>query len=257
MPSSKWVLLTALVISAPAYAFDRERDTWLLPEPAEPAPEARKRYDPLEFARIQASANDREPVYAEGKQSELITAAVRNDTKQVEALLKLGVNPNATLDRWGDNALMHAVLHGNTDMTRLLLDAGADPDKPGRGFTPLGMASLRGLPQIVRLLLKAGADINKKSSDTNTPVIAATLMNRMDVIRELLPYRPDLTIWNREGRVSLGIAAQQGNKDIVALLLKAGADPNVRDRNGNRPLQWSGDHHDIAALLVARGGVSF
>lgn len=257
MPGSRWLLLTALFLNAMACAFDRERDTWLLPEPAKLAPEARKRYDPLEFARIQASANDREPVYAEGKQRELIAAAARNDTKQVETLLKRGVNPNATLDRWGDNALMHAVLNGNIDMTRLLLEAGADPDKPGRGFTPLGMAALRGHARIVRLLLKAGADINKKSSDTNTPIIAATLMNRLEVIRELLPYRPDLTIWNREGRVSLGIAAQQGNQDIVALMLKAGVDPNVMDRNGNRPLQWSGDHHDIASMLVARGGITF
>lgn len=256
MRSSEW-LLALLLVSGPVLAFDMERDDWLLPEPAPVAPEARPRYDPLVFARIKETGNDREPVYAEGRQSELIDAAARNDLKQVNALLKQGVNPNAQADEWGDNALMHAVSHGNFEMTRALLEAGADPDLKGRGFTPLGMAALKGYARIVQALLKAGADVDRKSSDGNTPIIAATLMHRTEVVRELLAYHPDMTIWNREGRVSLGIAVQDGDKDIVTLMLDAGVDPNVMDRNGNRPLFWAGDHHDIAAMLGARGGSSF
>jgi ankyrin repeat protein len=256
MRSSEW-LLALLLVSGPVLAFDMERDDWLLPEPVPVAPEARPRYDPLAFARIKETGNDREPVYAEGPQSELIAAAARNDLKQMNALLKQGVNPNAQADEWGDNALMHAVSHGNFEMVRALLEAGADPDLKGRGFTPLGMAALRGYVRIVNALLKAGADVDRKSSDGNTPVIAATLMHRTEVVRELLAYHPDMTIWNREGRVSLGIAVQDGDKDIVTLMLGAGVDPNVMDRNGNRPMFWAGAHHDIAAMLGARGGSSF
>lgn len=246
-------LLAWLLLSAPGWAFDMERDDWLLPAPPL-APEVRTRYDPIEFARIKATGNDREPIYAEGKQLELIAAAARNDIKQVEALLKQGVNPNAYVDQWGENALMHAVLLGNIDMTRMLLEAGADPDLKGRGFTPLGMAALRGHARIVRMLLKAGADIDMKSSDSNTPIIAATLMHRTDAVRELLAHQPDMTIWNREGRVSLGIAVEDGSKDIVVMMLEAGTDPNLMDRNGNRPLYWANDRYDIAVMLVNRGG---
>lgn len=253
--SSNW-LLALLLVSGPGMAFDMERDDWLLPDSPPLAPEARPRYDPIEFSRINATGSDREPVYAEGKQSELIAAAAANDTKGVEALLKMGVNPNATIDQWGENALMHAILQGNIDMTRILLDGGANPDLKGLGFTPLGMAALRGHVQIARLLLKAGADIDRKSSDGNTPIIAASIMHRIEVVRELLPYRPDMSIWNREGRVSLGIAVEEGLKDIVVLMLDAGTDPNVMDRNGNRPLFWSGGHRDIAVMLVAHGGIS-
>jgi ankyrin repeat protein len=256
MRSSNW-LLALLLTSAPGWAFDMERDDWLLPEPTPLAREARPRYDRIEFARVSATANDREPVYADGKQRELIAAAAADDIKQVETMLKLGVNPNAAIDQWGENALMHAVLHGNVGMTRVLLDAGAHPDMNGRGFTPLGMAALEGHVQIVRLLLKAGADVDRKSSDGNTPIIAATIMHRTDVVRELLAYRPDVSIWNREGRVSLGIAVEAGFKDIVALMLEAGVDPNVMDRNGNQPLFWARGHRDIATMLVDRGGVSF
>lgn len=256
MRSSKW-LLALLLISGPSLAFDMERDDWLLPEPKPLAPEARPRYDPMAFARIKETGNDREPVYAEGTQRELIATASRNDIKGVEALLKRGVNPNAVIDEWGENALMHAVSNGNVEMTRVLLEAGADPDLKGRGFTPLGMAALQGHVRIVRLLLKAGADVDRKSNDGNTPIIAATILHRTDVVRELLAYRPDMTIWNREGRVSLGIAVEQGDKAVVTMMLAAGVDPNLMDRNGNRPLFWAGDRQDIATMLVARGGTSF
>ena len=47
------------------------------------------------------------------------------------------------------------------------------------------------------------------------------------------------------------------DRSARGLAVQAGVDPNLKDRNGNRPLQWSGDHHDIASMLVARGGVSF
>ncbi len=256
MLNSSWLLI-ALVFIKPALAFDQERDTWLLPTPLPQAREAHPRYTAMDFSRISRSAIEREPEYAEGKQIELIQAASRNDIKQLEALLKSGVNPNAVVDEAGENALMHAVLLGSVEMTRLLLEAGADPNLKGRGFTPLGMAALQGRAQIVRQLLKAGADVDRKSSDGNTPITAASVMHRTDVIRALLPYHPDVSIWNREGRVSLGIAVQEGSMDIVTMMLDAGVDPNVMDRNGNRPLFWSGDHHDIALLLVSRGGSIF
>jgi ankyrin repeat protein len=255
MPSSKW-LLALLLVSAQGWAFDMERDDWLLP-PALAAAGSRPRYDPLVFARIKATGNDHEPVYARGRQRELIAAAARNDRAAVDALLKLGVNPNARADEWGDNALMHAVANGNVEMSRALLDAGANPDLPARGFTPLGMAALQGEDRIVRLLLDAGADIDRKSGDGNTPIIAATLMHHTAVVRGLLAYHPDISIWNREGRVSLGIAVEQGYADIVALMLAAAVDPNVMERNGNRPMFWAGGHHDIALMLLGRGGSSY
>ena len=256
MRNSSW-LLVALVFLKPALAFDQERDTWLLPAPLPKAWEAHPRYTAVDFSRIGRTANDREPDYAKGKQIELIQAASRNDIKQLEALLKSGVNPNAVVDEVGENALMHAVLLGSVEMTRLLLEAGTDPNLKGRGFTPLGMAALQGRAQIVRQLLKAGADVDRKSGDGNTPITAASVMHRTEVIRALLPYHPDVSIWNREGRVSLGIAVQEGSIDIVTMMLAAGIDPNVMDRNGNRPLFWSDGHHDIALLLVSRGGSTF
>jgi ankyrin repeat protein len=250
MPSFKWARLL-LLVSAHGYAFDMERDTWLLPAPPVVA---RHTYQPLDFAQIHATGNERDPVYADAAQRALIAAAEKNDLQQVAALLKQNVNPNARLDQWGDNALVHAVRHGNIDMTRVLLDAGADPDQMGKGFRPLGIAALRGDMRIARLLLDAGAHVDFKSNDGNTPIVAATLMHRTAVVKVLLAYKPDMTIWNREGRTALGIAVQDGELAIVKLLLDADTDPNLLERNGNRPLYWADGQHAIALLLVKRGG---
>jgi uncharacterized protein len=258
MPSSRalrWLMILPVLAALPVHAFDMERDTWLLPEESASANTVRQ--DPMEFARIKADGNDQEPEYARGDQVKLIAAAGADDYKAVSLLLAKGVNPNLSADRWGDRALPRAVANGNVEMVRILLEAGADPELKGRGFTPLGMAALQGHVRIVRLLLKAGADVDRKSNDGNTPIIAATLMHRADAVRELLAYRPDMAIWNREGRVSLGIAVEQNDTNIVTMMLQAGVDPNLMDRNGNRPLFWAGDHQDIATMLVAHGGTSF
>ena len=52
-------------------------------------------------------------------------AAARGPTAAVEALLRLGANPNATT-KSGRTALMNAAVSGQAECVRLLLAAGAD-----------------------------------------------------------------------------------------------------------------------------------
>ncbi len=257
MPSSKlprWLLCALAVLTAlPAQAFDMERDTWLFPDEA--AVPNTLSQDPLEFARFKADGNFQEPEYAQGEQAELIAAVGRDDFKAVSELLAKGVNPNLSADRWDDRALPRAVAKGNVEMVRILLDAGADPDLMGGGFTPLGRAALDGHTRIAGMLLRAGADVDRKSRDGNTPITAAVLMHRVGVVKALLAYHPDFSIWNQDGMVPLAIAANEGSVEMTLLLLDAGADVNELDRNGNPPLAWA-SLAEISKLLVGRGGVS-
>jgi uncharacterized protein len=60
--------------------------------------------------------------------------------------------------------LCQAAYGGRTEVTRLLLKAGADPNLAyGEGVTALTIAAERGYGEIVRLLLDAGADKNYKT----------------------------------------------------------------------------------------------
>ena len=48
----------------------------------------------------------------------------------------------------------------------------------------------------------------------------------------------DATAADKDGYTSLHVASQNGHAGAVALLLRAGADPNTTDRHGNGPL-WT------------------
>jgi hypothetical protein len=50
-------------------------------------------------------------------------------------------------------------------------------------------------------------------------------------------------------------AAEDGDVDEVRRLLDAGADPNIRDDNGETPLfrALQGNHYEVAELLIDRG----
>lgn len=254
MPSSKCFLTGLLLLGmvSPAHAFDPERDAWLLPEAS---PEARRTVDPLEFARIKATGNDAEPEYAGAEQLALIQAVEQGDRAQVEKRLQQGVNPNGLTGPRGNTALVQAVARGDVEITRLLLDAGADADLKGGGYTPLGLAALRGHARIAELLLKAGADPDRKSNDGNTPLTAAASMDRLDVIRVLMAARPDFTLFNREGRTALSVAAFEGFEPAVRLMLDMGGDVNVQDRNKGNALDATSfnDNKRIQKLLVERG----
>ncbi|HKO58753.1 MAG TPA: ankyrin repeat domain-containing protein [Thermoanaerobaculia bacterium] len=97
---------------------------------------------------------------ADGMQADLIDAARAGDVPALRSALSLGADPNATdegLNGW--TPLLHAIHKGQAGSVTVLLDAGADPNHPGRdGATPLTMAAGYGYAPIVRELLRRGAD---------------------------------------------------------------------------------------------------
>ncbi|MFK0171060.1 ankyrin repeat domain-containing protein [Streptomyces sp. NPDC090306] len=93
----------------------------------------------------------------------LVVAAESGNVMQAAHLLDLGVpvDGRTRARRWPTTALGAAVLRGHTDMVRLLLRSGSDPDQRiGRhdDALPLWHAAHHGMLGIAALLLDAGAD---------------------------------------------------------------------------------------------------
>lgn len=235
--------LVVLLACAPTFAYDPERDAWLIAPAADEVRLGPR--EPFFFTRVQQTGSDLPPRLAAGQELSLLQQVGEGRQEAVKTLLDTGLNPNrSTALQAGTRALVEAVERGDAEMVRLLLEAGAHPDLGGQGLTPLGLAALRGHARIARLLLRAGAQVDLKGADGNTPLYNAALMGHTAVIRALLPHRPDFSLSGRglpgyEGLNALGVAAYMGHTEALRTMLQAGADPDLLDRMGRPPLYYA------------------
>lgn len=75
-------------------------------------------------------------------------------------------------------------------------------------------------------------------------------------VKKLLEDNPQLVNKENDSRTPLHIAAMQGKKEIAELIIKKGADVNIKDKNGITPLMYAsvpGNNQDIVDLLLSNG----
>jgi hypothetical protein len=92
------------------------------------------------------------------------------DARIARILLEAGADPEA-IDDMGRTALHAAVIAGDIDRTRLLLEAGADVNRSAgsSGASPLWLAAGY-QPEIAELLLSSGADDDRLDAATGVPL---------------------------------------------------------------------------------------
>ena len=106
----------------------------------------------------------------------------------VRLLLEARADKDAVHPVCGETALCKAAELGHVALTRLLLDFGADKNKPSSDrHTPLGIAADLGHVEVAAFLLDAGAD-TEMPCDTGgaTPLIMAALHNHPEVVKLLV-----------------------------------------------------------------------
>ncbi len=123
------------------------------------------------------------------------------------------------------------------------------------GSTPLLAAAANGRHAIVELLLKKdNVDVNRRRNDGVTPLFAAA-WNGHHAIVELLLTKDNVDVNLAEeqyGATPLFVAACTGRISIVELLLTNNADPKIRSKGGESPLDAAHDNHhkEIELLLL-------
>ncbi|TDI23282.1 MAG: ankyrin repeat domain-containing protein [Acidobacteria bacterium] len=159
-------------------------------------------------------------------------AARRQDLDGVRALLAGGADVRAAHGD-GMTGLHWAAHHGDTQMVRLLVDAGADLEATTRlgDHTPLHIASRGGHTRAVTALLDAGANTNAVTTPGATPLHFAATAGAADALRALLDHGADADarepVW---GQTPLMFAAAAARAKALAVLLERGANPHLSGR---------------------------
>lgn len=191
----------------------------------------------------------------------LIVAAGRGDTASVRALLAAGANVEAR-DGQGRTALLaatHAAPSVGTEAARLLIAAGADVNaKDGIGDSPYLYAAAEGRNDILRMTLAAGADLKSTNRYGGTGLIPAAHHGHLETVRILLGTAIDKDHINRLGWTALLEAVILGDggpvhTDIVRVLVDAGVNVNIADRDGVTPLGHARRRGYAAMIRILEG----
>jgi ankyrin repeat protein len=190
------------------------------------------------------------PVFA----TPLLLAAGGGHSAIVEALLENGAKTEAVHGQSGATPLIVAAERGHHDVVRVLLRHGANVEaRDRRGMTAMARAAERADRAMQALLQEAGASPGEAYSPE---LLQAVQRGDLRATQELLARKapPDLRE-GRDHRTMLMLAAGAGRRDLMAVLLKAGADPNARDASGQVALQFAviGGHLDVVEDLLAAG----
>lgn len=124
------------------------------------------------------------------------------------------------------DALYYAILGGNAEMVKILIDKKADLNAiyTETGITPLILAVLNKKYVMAEILLQAGAKVNGVGNlgfdYVLYPLHDAIRLNDVEMVKILLKYNANVNLKDHEGLTALDLAKQMKSKEIIALLTK-------------------------------------
>lgn len=213
-------------------------------------------------------------------------------------------------DYGGMTTLTEAIYEGHIEIVRMLIEAGVDISYPeyGEVSLPLALAASKGNLEIVKLLVEAGANVNQISQSSGEHALNAAagaghievfnylapltnselreeaekilplgihqreleenvdplvqelsdcfldFMHDIDVnrVREILENGVNINAYDEVGNTALNLAVTRNHIEVVSMLLKAGANPNLANDDDHLPIE-SSRSDEITALLISAG----
>ena len=216
------------------------------------------------------------------KESVLIMNIIKKgDVNKLNYKLKHELNPNSCLCNRSQLSLLQkgsfpsdiidvpiitfACTFGTPKIVQALLDHGAKVNNTDGDDAPLMRAvEPNNNPEIVKMLLENGAHVNQRDSNKETALMAASMdgmtksadNRRLKIFELLLKYGADPNIKNFQGETALtrsvDTSIHDSNLEEVILLIRYHANTNINDIDGNNLIREAifGENPKIAAYLI-------
>ncbi|KAM9617490.1 LOW QUALITY PROTEIN: fibronectin type 3 and ankyrin repeat domains protein 1 [Trichechus inunguis] len=178
-----------------------------------------------------------------------------------DLLIRILQGGNVKVDvpnKFGFTALMVAAQKGYTRLVKILVSNGTDVNlKNGSGKDSLMLACYAGHLDVVKYLRKHGASWDTRDLGGCTALHWAADGGHCSVIEWMIKEGCEVDVvdtgsgWTPLMRVS----AVSGNQKVASLLIEAGADVNVKDKDGKTPLMVAvlNNHEALVRLLLDKG----
>eukprot|EP01095_Lingulamoeba_sp_RSL-Kostka_P002332 TRINITY_DN13189_c0_g1_i1.p1 TRINITY_DN13189_c0_g1~~TRINITY_DN13189_c0_g1_i1.p1 ORF type:complete len:266 (+),score=80.78 TRINITY_DN13189_c0_g1_i1:113-910(+) len=146
-----------------------------------------------------------------------------NDNKMIEYLIEKDFDINTLTNDTGETPLHRAIEHQNAEMIEILVNKKADIEKCDLvGDTPLLCASYLGYVDMVKSLIINKADINNSSKEENRSALFIATENRHpDVVKLLIENKADITIRTDNDITAIDFAFENKYDDVVDAIVKA------------------------------------
>ncbi|MFC1855547.1 ankyrin repeat domain-containing protein [Thermodesulfobacteriota bacterium] len=163
-----------------------------------------------------------------------MNAIYGGDISKIRKLIKEGADVNEK-DVDGMSALMSTIRNlCDIDIVKLLIANGADLNATtDNGSTALMFASIEEEINIVKALIKSGADVNIQNNDGENALMWAIMDSRPEAEKLLVKSGTDLNARDKNGR---NVLMMIGDEEFAELIIKKGADVNVKDNDGRTAL---------------------
>jgi len=174
--------------------------------------------------------------------ADLVGASARGDLESVRQLIGRGVDVDSR-DAQGRTAVTAAVYADDLELVQALIEAGADVDiQDDMRANALLATGETGNVEILRAVLRASPDLTRTNRFGGTALIPAAHRGHVEVVRELVGTAIDVDHVNDPGWTALLEAVILGDggpahREIVRILVDAGADTGIADTDGVTPLE--------------------
>jgi hypothetical protein len=235
----------------------------------------------LGFRHALEAGLDYQVIHARGRASDhaaLIESVTRGELASVLTLLDKRIPPDLQ-DEYGYILLVIAARHGNLEIVRALIRAGADVLAEGKmPGDALWISAAEGRREILGELLKKAQGRTGLKKSLQVAIRWGISSGHVEIVQDLLQAGADVNSKHGKGMTLLMLAARRGDEAIwetftgktfpartgkrktdwpamVTTLLKAGADVHSRANDGSTALSvaTSKGHQDLVELLRNAG----